>query len=81
MHFIFGRGAAAADHFLVGCAAAAGACAAYNTSTEADRCTGYCFCLLRLSPLHCDVSDVYCCCCSWLLLLLSFRLRSSGYGR
>ena len=30
--------------FLVGCAAAAdGACAAYNISTEAERGTGYCF--------------------------------------
>ena len=34
--------------FLVGCAtAAAGACAAYNISTEAERGTGYCFLLLR----------------------------------
>ena len=33
---------------LVGCAdAAAGACAAYNISTEAERGTGYCFFLLR----------------------------------
>ena len=33
----FGRGAAAANHFLVGCAAAAGgACAAYNISTVAE---------------------------------------------
>ena len=42
----FGRGAAAANHFLVGCAAAAAACAAYNISTEAERATGYCFFLL-----------------------------------
>ena len=48
--------------FLVGCAAAAGACAAY-ISTEAERGTGYCFFLLRFCRLHCDVSDVYCCCC------------------
>ena len=34
--------------FLVGCAtAAAGACAAYNIITEAERGTGYCFFLLR----------------------------------
>ena len=34
--------------FLVGCtAAAAGACAAYNISTEAERGTGYSFFLLR----------------------------------
>ena len=46
--------------FLVGCAAAAGACAAYNISTEAERGTGYCFFLLRFCPLHCDASDVYC---------------------
>ena len=46
--------------FLVGCAtAAAGACAAYNISTEAVRGTGYCFFLLRFCPLHCDSSDVY----------------------
>ena len=51
--------------FLVGCAAAdAGACAAYNISTEAER----------------DAWDVYCCCCSCLLLFLSFRLRRFGYG-
>ena len=50
--------------FLVGCAAAAGACAAYNISTEAERGTGYCFFLLRCCPLHCDASDAYCCCCS-----------------
>ena len=56
--------------FLVGSAAASlGACAAYNISTEAERGTGYCFFLLRLCPLHCDASDVYCCCNSWLLLL------------
>ena len=53
--------------FLVGCAAAAGAagaCAAYNISTEAERGTGHCFFLLRCGPLHCDASDAYCCCCS-----------------
>ena len=67
--------------FLVGCAAAgAGACAAYNISTEAESGTGYCFFLLRFCRLHCDASDVYCCCCSWLLLFLSFGLRYSGYG-
>ena len=66
--------------FLVGCAAAAGACAAYNIGTEAERGTGYCFFLLRFCRLHCDAPDVYCCCCSWLLLFLSFRLRYSGYG-
>ena len=69
----FGRGATAANHFLVGCAdAAAGACAAYNISTEAGRGTGYCFFLLSFCPLQCDASDVYCCCCFWLLLFLSF---------
>ena len=42
-HFSFVRGAAD-NHFLVGCAdAAAGACATYNISTEAERGTGYCF--------------------------------------
>ena len=67
--------------FLVGCAAAgAGACAAYNISTDSERGTGYCFFLLRSCRLHCDASDVYCCCCSWLLLFLSFRLRCFGYG-
>ena len=53
--------------FLVGCTAAAdaaGACAAYNISTEAERGTSYCFFLLRCCPLHCDASDAYCCCCS-----------------
>ena len=65
---------------LVGCAtAAAGACAAYKISTEAERGTGYCFFLLRFCRLHCDASDVYCCCCSWLLPFLSFRLRYSRY--
>ena len=50
--------------FLVGGAdASAGACAAYNISTEAERGTGYCFFLLPFYPLHCDASDVYCCCC------------------
>ena len=64
--------------FLVGCAAAdAGACAAYNISTEAERGTGYCFCLLRFCRLHCDASDVYCF-CSWLLVFLSSWLRHSG---
>ena len=67
--------------FLVGCAtAAAGDCAAYNISTEAERGAGYCFFLLRFCRLHCDASDVYCCCCSWLLLFLSFKLRCFGYG-
>ena len=67
--------------FLVGCAAAAaGACAAYNICTEAERGTAYCFFLLRFCPVHCDASDVYCCCCSRLLLFLSFRLRCFGYG-
>ena len=43
--------------FLVGCAdAAAGACAAYNISNEAERGTGYCFFLLRFIPLDCDYS-------------------------
>ena len=61
--------------FLVGCAAAAGgACAANNISTEAERGTGYCFFLLRFCPLHGDASGVYCWCCSWLLLFLSSRL-------
>ena len=65
--------------FLVGCAtAAAGACAAYNISTEAERGTGYSFFLLLLCRLHCDASDVYCCCFSWLLLFLSFTLRCFG---
>ena len=42
-HFSFVRGAAD-NHFLVGCAdAAAGACATYNISTEAERGAGYCF--------------------------------------
>ena len=69
----FGRGAsAAANHVLVGCAtAAAGAFAASNVSTEAERSTGYSFFLLLFCPLHCDASDVYCCCCSWLLLFAS----------
>ena len=66
--------------FLVGCPAAAGACAAYNISTEAERGSGYCFFLLRFCRLHCDASNVYCFCCSWLLLFLSVRLRYSGYG-
>ena len=67
--------------FLVGCAdAAAGACAAYNISTEPERGTGYCFFLVRICPLHRDASDVYCCCCFWLLLFLSLRLRCFGYG-
>ena len=36
---------------LVGCAtAAAGACAAYNISTEAERGTGYCCFLIRFCP-------------------------------
>ena len=67
--------------FHVDCAtAAAGACAAYNISTEAERRTGYWFFLLRFCPLNCDASDVSCCCCSWLLLFLSLRLRCFGYG-
>ena len=66
--------------FFVGSAAAAGACAAYNISTETERCNGYCFFLLRFCPIHCDAWDVYCCYCSWLLLFLSFRLRCFGYG-
>ena len=60
MHYIYGRGAAAAiffnkRFFLVGCAAAAaaGACAAYNISTEAERGTGYCLFFLRFCRLHC----------------------------
>ena len=61
--------------FLVGCAAAAGACAAYNITTEAERGTGYCFFLLRFCRLHCDASDFYCCCCSRMLLFVSFILR------
>ena len=66
---------------LVGYAAAAGGeCAAYDVSTEAERGTGYCFFLPRSCPLHCDLSDVYCCCCLWLLLFLSFRLLCFGYG-
>ena len=41
--------------FLVVCAdTAAGACAAYNITAEAERGTGYCFFLLRFCPLHCD---------------------------
>ena len=67
--------------FLVGCAAgAAGACPAYNISTEAERGTCYCFFLLRFCSSHCDASDVYCCCCPWLLLFVSFALRCFGYG-
>ena len=67
--------------FLVGCAtAAAGAFAASNVSTEAERGTGYSFILSRFCPLDCDASDVYCCCCSWLLLFSSFRLRYYVYG-
>ena len=47
--------------YLVGCAAAAGsagACAAYNISTEADRGTVCCFFHLRFLALHCDAWDV-----------------------
>ena len=52
---------------LVGCAAAAaGVCAAYVISTEAERVTGYCFFLPRFCPLNCDASDVY-----FLLLFLA----------
>ena len=53
--FLFGRAAAAS-----------GACAAFNISTEAERGTGYCFFLPRFCPLHCDASDVY-----FLLLFLA----------
>ena len=63
-----------------GAAAAAGACAADNISTKAERGAGYCIFPPRFCPLHCDASDVYCCCCSWLILFLSFRLRCFGYG-
>ena len=39
---------------LVGCAAAAaGACAAYNISTEAERGAGYCFFLLQYVSVLC----------------------------
>ena len=39
--------------FLVGRSdPAAGACAAYNISIEAERCTGYCFFPLRFCVLH-----------------------------
>ena len=66
--------------FLVGCAAAAaGACAAYNISTQAGVGTVSCF-FLRFCRWHCDASDVYRCRCSWLLLFLPFRLRYFGYG-
>ena len=52
---------------LVGCAAAAaGVCAAYIITTEAERVTGFCFFLPRFCPLHCDASDVY-----FLLLFLA----------
>ena len=47
--------------FLVGyvaAAGAAGACASYNISTEAERGTGYSFFLLRFGALHCDAYDV-----------------------
>ena len=38
-------------NFHFGCAAAAGgACAAYNITTEAERGAGYCFFLLRFCP-------------------------------
>ena len=43
-------------NFLVGFAAAAAGCAAYNISAEAEKGTGYCFFLLRFCPLHCDAS-------------------------
>ena len=68
--------------FLVGCAAAAGAagaCAAYNISTEAERGTGYCFFLLRCGPLHCDlrtpIAAVVLDCFYFCLL----KLRCFGY--
>ena len=81
MHFYFLVEVRLLLIIFVGCAdAAAGACAAYNISTEAERGTVYCFFLLRFCRLHCDASDVYCCCSSWLLLFLSFRLRCFGYG-
>ena len=67
-------------NFLVGFAAAAAGCAAYNISAEAEKGTGYCFFLLRFCPLHCDASNDYCCCCSLQLLSLSFRLTCFGYG-
>ena len=38
-------------NFHFGCAAAAGgACAAYNITTESERGAGYCFFLLRFCP-------------------------------
>ena len=67
--------------FVGGCAtAAAGACAASNVSTEAERGTGYSFFLSRFCPLDCVASDVYCCCCHWLLLFSSSRPRYCGYS-
>ena len=67
--------------FLVGRSdPAAGACAAYNISTEAERGAGYCFFHRRYCPLYCDALGVYCRCCSWLRLFLSIRLRCFGYG-
>ena len=57
---------------FVGCAtAAAGACAAYNISTQAERGTGYCFFLLHFCPLHCDASG-----CFGRLLVLLFLAAS-----
>ena len=45
--------------FLFGwVAVAAGACAADNVSTEAERGAGYCFFLPRFRPLHYDASYV-----------------------
>ena len=53
--------------FLVGCAAAAdGACAAYNISTEAERGTGYCFffyvSVLYTAMLRTSIADVVLAC-------------------
>ena len=46
--------------FLFGWVAiAAGACAADNVSTEAERGAGYCFFPPRFRPLYYDASDVY----------------------
>ena len=54
--------------FLAGCATvAAGACAAYNISTEAKSGTGYCFFLLRFCRSHCNAGR---------LLLLLFLAAS-----
>ena len=64
-HFSFVRGAAD-NHFLVGCAdAAAGACATYNISTEAERGAGYCF--FYVSALYTAIFRL------WLLTALLLR--------